>query len=451
MTAPRIYNLFPLLAGPVGRWQDHLDRIARMRFDWIYLNPIQYSGFSGSLYAIKDPYAYHAVLCEGLSSEDDPPGVAGDVAGRLAGSPRSLTPAFERRLRDFLAEAAARNLRVMLDLVINHTSKDALLVAEHPEWYLRNPDGSVRSPSAIDPADARRVTVWGDLAELDWEDAAARAGLVAYWSAFVRQMLDLGFAGFRCDAAYKVPATAWADLIAAARSIRSDALFCAETLGCRLEEVQAVASAGFDLLFNSSKWWDYRAPWCLEQYQAHRAIAPSISFPETHDTPRLAAETGGDAAIARQRYLFSAFFSTGLLRPVGFEYGARRPLDVVRTRASDREPVAFDLTDFIRDINALKASRPLLGEEGPIDRIGDDGPVVRLRKRSDRSPDRIVCWINTAPHPAEAPVAEAEEALGAARERIELGASSSSGTAATTGQDPFTPLAPHEARLLLRG
>ena len=27
-TAPRIYNLFPLLAGPVTKWKDHLPRIA---------------------------------------------------------------------------------------------------------------------------------------------------------------------------------------------------------------------------------------------------------------------------------------------------------------------------------------------------------------------------------------------------------------------------------------
>jgi starch synthase (maltosyl-transferring) len=52
----RIYNLFPLLAGRVRAWHDHLERIAAMGFSWIYVNAFHYPGFSGSLYAVKDPY-----------------------------------------------------------------------------------------------------------------------------------------------------------------------------------------------------------------------------------------------------------------------------------------------------------------------------------------------------------------------------------------------------------
>jgi hypothetical protein len=36
---PRIYNLFPLLAGPLLRWGPHLERAARMAFTWIFVNP----------------------------------------------------------------------------------------------------------------------------------------------------------------------------------------------------------------------------------------------------------------------------------------------------------------------------------------------------------------------------------------------------------------------------
>ena len=38
-------------------------------------------------------------------------------------------------------------------------------------------------------------------------------------------------------------------------------------------------------------------------------MAPSISFPESHDTPRLAAETGVSEAAQRQRYALAALFS----------------------------------------------------------------------------------------------------------------------------------------------
>ena len=66
---PRIYNLFPLLVGPVGSWAEHLERIAGMGFDWVFVNPFHYSGFSGSLYAVKDAYRLHPLLA---GDGDDP-------------------------------------------------------------------------------------------------------------------------------------------------------------------------------------------------------------------------------------------------------------------------------------------------------------------------------------------------------------------------------------------
>ena len=125
-------------------------------------------------------------------------------------------------------------------------------------------------------------------------------------------------------------------------------LFAAETLGAPLEAVLALRPAGFDYLFNSAKWWDFRAPWLLEQYERFRRIAPSIAFPESHDTPRLAAELAGrdDARIEaeyRFRYLFAAFFSSGVMMPLGYEFGFERRLDVVMTRPEHRRDAALRL------------------------------------------------------------------------------------------------------------
>ena len=52
---PRIYNLFPSLVGTISSWKSELPRIAAMGFDWVYLNPFHEIGYSGSLYAVKDP------------------------------------------------------------------------------------------------------------------------------------------------------------------------------------------------------------------------------------------------------------------------------------------------------------------------------------------------------------------------------------------------------------
>ena len=52
----RIYNLFPTLAGSIAEWTAQLPRIAAMGFNAVYINPFHYTGFSGSLYAVKDYY-----------------------------------------------------------------------------------------------------------------------------------------------------------------------------------------------------------------------------------------------------------------------------------------------------------------------------------------------------------------------------------------------------------
>lgn len=365
VTGPRIYNLFPLLAGSTRAWAGHLPRIAGMGFDWVFLNPIHYPGFSGSLYAVKDPYRLHD-LFQGDSRE----------------SPAAL-------VRRFVKEARGHGLRVMLDLVVNHTAKDADLATEHPDWFRREADGGLLSPRAVDPDDPAKVTVWGDLAELEYGDAAARAGLVAYWSAYLKHWIATGVKGFRCDAAYQVPAEVWAALIAAAREADPEVLFFAETLGCTTEQVVALSEAGFDYLFNSAKWWDFRSDWLLDQYETNRWIAPSIAFPESHDTERLAAEVGSQDAdrLARHlkmHYLFAAGFSSGVMMPVGFEYGFTRTLDVVKTRPEDWEEPKLDLTGFIASVNALKARLPALNVEGPQRRVtAPGGPVVGLLRRAN--------------------------------------------------------------------
>ncbi|HLI12556.1 MAG TPA: maltotransferase domain-containing protein [Alphaproteobacteria bacterium] len=372
---PRIYNLFPLLVGPIEAWSAQLPRVDRMGFDWIYLNPFHYPGFSGSLYAIKDPYRLHDLFAAG-----------GDG---------------EAALTRFVADAERREIRVMMDLVVNHTAKDAVLVGAHPEWYRRDATGELYSPRAIDPGDTTKVTVWGDLAELDYERAGARAGLIDYWLAYLRHYIGLGFRGFRCDAAYKVPAEVWAALIAGARREAPDVVFFAETLGCGTSEVQELREAGFDYLFNSSKWWDFRADWLLDQYDAFRRIAPSISFPESHDTERLAAEGATDdpdriAQLAKFRYLFAACFSTGVMMPIGYEYGFRKRLDVVRTRPEDWEEPAIDISDFIAAANGMKRAFPALSQEGPQRRISaPQGRIVALLRRTeDRRGDCALILLN---------------------------------------------------------
>ena len=368
MPGPRIYNLFPLLAGPVPQWSDHLERIAAMAFDWVFVNPFHYPGFSGSLYAVKDYYRLHPLL-------------AADGA-----DPESL-------LKGFTRAAAKRRIAVMMDLVINHTSKDSVLVAEHPEWFRRDPDGELRSPRAIDPVDPRKFTVWGDLAEIDYDNPNTRPALIEYWVELVRHHLKLGFKGFRCDAAYQVPAEVWQPIVRHGEGARSRVPVLRRDARLHAGAGAGAASgAGFDFLFNSAKWWDFRAPWLLEQYDLYRQVAPTVAFPESHDTERLAMELGDPEPPElerhyRLRYLFAAAFSSGVMMPMGYEYGCRTPLDVVGSRPGDwawetAEP-RLDLTGFVGAVNRMKAATPALNVEGPQKRItAPHSPVVGLLRLS---------------------------------------------------------------------
>ena len=375
----RIYNLFPLLAGDIAAWRNELPRIAAMGFNCIFVNPFHLPGFSGSLYAVKDYYRLNP-LFRGAARESD-----------------------EALLAGFASACRGQGLVAMMDLVVNHTARDSELASRHPQWFAQEPGGGLRSPSAIDPANAANVTVWRDLAEIDYRGDDAEAETVAYFAELVRYYARLGFRGFRCDAAYKVPARVWHALIAAARSVAPDCLFAAETLGARLPEVQRLQGAGFDYLFNSSKWWDFASPWLLEQYDSFRAIAPSIAFPESHDTERLAAElerAGCDeasiAAHCRQAYAFAACFSTGVMMPMGYEFGWRRRLDVVTTRPEQAEPRRFDLSSAIAEINAVKRATPALNEEGPQQRLTPSGdPLVVLARRALSGEDWAFSLINT--------------------------------------------------------
>jgi starch synthase (maltosyl-transferring) len=365
---PRIYNLFPLLAGPLPAWTSHLERAQRLGFDWVFINSFHYSGYSGSLYSIKDYYTIDPRLVDAE-----------------AGSPTA-------QLEQMIQTATQLGLKLMMDLVINHTAFDSPLVKEHPNWYKRGADGKPLRPGTKEGS--KKVT-WGDLAEVDNAGSPDRTHLWDYWAKLINHYAALGFRAFRCDAAYKVPVDLWRFLFSRIKQSHPDALFFAELLGCPFEETLRLARAGFDFIFNSVKWWDFTAPWCLTQYRQTAPLVPSISFPESHDTERLAAELKGDQAAVKLRYAFSALFSTGVMMPVGFEYGFRQRLNVVDTRPQDWETTQWDLSDFIISVNHLKASQRVFNEEGPIDSVdvGNSQIFAFLKWSMDRK-ERVFVLLN---------------------------------------------------------
>lgn len=364
-----LYNLFPLLAGPFSRWQEHFSRAAGMGFDWVFVNPIQQLGASGSLYSIADYFRFNPALLD----------------ARSASAP-------EDQVRQMTGQARAAGLKVMIDLVINHCAIDSRLTREHPEWFLRGPDGKVANSSCQDNG---KTVVWKDLAQFDHQHTRDPEGLYGYCLSVVEHLLAVGFQGFRCDAAYQVPPPFWRRLIREIKAGHPDTCFAAETLGCTADQTRETAGAGFDYVFNSSKWWDFQGWWLLAQYNLVRETARSISFPESHDTPRLIEELQGNLEGVKQRYLFSALFSAGVMMPMGFEYGLRKPLHVIKTTPADWERDGTDLCPYIAKVNAIKKRYPVFLEESPTTILSSPNPnILLLWKASTQHKDEALLILN---------------------------------------------------------
>ncbi|MFZ2957281.1 MAG: alpha-amylase family glycosyl hydrolase [Candidatus Ozemobacteraceae bacterium] len=340
----RLYNLFPRLVGSMGRWRDEFPRIRNLGFNAVYVNPFHYPGFSGSLYSPKDYYKFNPIFIDGESSPNE-------------------------QLRETIAACKYHDLLFIMDLVINHTAIDCTLVQEHPDWYCRKPDGTIVNPGAWDNG---KWVPWGDLAEIDNSRSPDRPNLWNFWWTMMSHYLDLGVDGFRCDAAYQIPDDLWCFLIQRSRQKKSSCMFLAESLGCSFQQVEKLAGLGFDYIFNSVKYWDFNQPWGMEQYFKTSPVVPSISFPESHDTPRLMAEMNGDTAAVKRRFLFSALFSKGIMMPIGYEWGYRKALNVVGTMPQHRENTGVDLSDYIRTVLRMKDEYYTLNREEGLQIIDQD-------------------------------------------------------------------------------
>jgi glycosidase len=98
-------------------------------------------------------------------------------------------------LKHLIQHAHTLGMRVMLDMVLNHTSWGNPLLVQHPDFYKKDADGNI---SQAGP--------WADIAQLDYANHAV-------WD-YMRDMLvhwtrDYGVDGFRMDAADRVPSEFW--------------------------------------------------------------------------------------------------------------------------------------------------------------------------------------------------------------------------------------------------
>jgi len=101
-------------------------------------------------------------------------------------------------MEDFILlvkQAHALGMRVILDIVANHTGWDHHWTREHPDYYRRNQDGQFFDPHG-----------WEDVIDLNYDNPALRAAMIDVMRFWIEKC-DVD--GFRCDMAMLVPLDFW--------------------------------------------------------------------------------------------------------------------------------------------------------------------------------------------------------------------------------------------------
>lgn len=118
-------------------------------------------------------------------------------------------------LRRLVEETHKRGMKIILDMVLNHSAWDNPLLSSHPDWYTRNDHGEVVPPNAD----------WWDVADFNYDSPELRSYMIEMLGYWVKEY-DVD--GFRFDVAELVPVDFWIDARRKLKLLKPDILFLAE-------------------------------------------------------------------------------------------------------------------------------------------------------------------------------------------------------------------------------
>jgi glycosidase len=188
-----IYQIFPRQYSATGDFNGitkDLDRLKTLGVDVLWLMPIhpigeaKKKGTIGSPYAVKDFYAINPDY-----------GTAAD-------------------LKRLVAESHRRGIKVIIDIVANHTSWDSVMM-KTPAFYTKNAKGEIIPP----------VPDWADVADLNYDNPELRKYMIDMLKFWVR---DFDLDGFRCDVAGFIPTDFWETARAEVDKVKADTVWLAE-------------------------------------------------------------------------------------------------------------------------------------------------------------------------------------------------------------------------------
>lgn len=271
-----IYEIYVRSHGPHGTFGDveaDLERIKSMRVDVIWFMPIHPIGEIAKKGSLGCPYS---------------------IANY-----REINPAYGTR-EDFsqlIARAHSLGLRVMIDVVYNHTAHDSHLLADHPDFYHLDAEGHPFTT----------VPDWSDVIDLKHPNP----GLSAYLIETLQQWAAFGVDGFRCDVASLLPQDFWLAARAAVSQVKPGVIWLAESVHAgwvasrRAHHLSGISDselyAAFDLTYDYDIWPLFQravqgtasVDRYLEALRFQDCIYPvnfvKMRYVENHDQPRIMA------------------------------------------------------------------------------------------------------------------------------------------------------------------
>ncbi|MFD0791730.1 maltotransferase domain-containing protein [Microbacterium insulae] len=369
-----------------------------MGFDVLYIPPVHPIGMTNRK-------GRNNTLTAEPGDPGSPYGIGSPDGGHDAVAPELGTMA---DFRAFVRAAAENGLEVALDLALN-ASPDHPWVTEHPEWFVRLPDGSIAYAENPPKKYQDIYPVYFDTDPV---------GVYAEVLRVVRHWIAQGVTIFRVDNPHTKPLEFWEWLIATINAERPDIVFLAEAFS-RPEVMQTLAKAGFQQSYSYYTWRNTKKE--LEEFFTSIAtetadfMRPNL-FVNTHDILTEYLQFGGRPAYAIRAALAATAAPTwgvyagyelfeNVARPGSEENIDNEKYEIKVRDWAGAEARGESLAPWLRRLNEIRREHPALRQLRNLTiHWSDDDAILVYAKHlpAALSPtgrtDTIIVVANTDPH-----------------------------------------------------
>jgi starch synthase (maltosyl-transferring) len=250
------YELFPRSWGGLQGVKQQLPRLQELGFDIVYLPPIHPIGHTNRKGRDNSLTA----------GPDDPgsPWAIGDETGGHDAVHRDLGTLDD--VKELAKAAKKHGLEIALDFAIQ-CSADHPWLHEHPEWFHRRPDGTLKY--AENPPKR-----YQDIYNANWESPDWQ-GLWDALLTVILQWVDAGITVFRVDNPHTKPFDFWRWLIREVHAQNRDVVFLAEAF-TRRSVMRHLAKIGFSQSYTYFTWKNSRFE--LTEYVSELALTDESEY-----------------------------------------------------------------------------------------------------------------------------------------------------------------------------